>query len=79
MKIAFIGYGEAARAFTDTLLPKPGVEIIAAYDVRQDESVASAAAERGLRFEPNVGNAIADADWIISSELFSSNAPFLDA
>ena len=67
MKIAFIGYGEAARAFTDSLASKTGVEIVAAYDIRQEESVASAATRRGLRFEPDVRRAVAEADWIISA------------
>ena len=67
MKIAFIGYGEAARAFTDTLSTKPGVEIVAAYDIRQDQDIASAATSRGLRFETDVASAVAGADWIISA------------
>jgi 3-hydroxyisobutyrate dehydrogenase-like beta-hydroxyacid dehydrogenase len=67
MKIAFIGFGEAARAFTDTLSAKTGVEVLAAYDIRQDQDVASAAAGRGLRLEPDVASAVAGADWIISA------------
>lgn len=67
MKIAFIGFGEAARAFSDTLSRTADVDILATYDVRQDESVASAATGRGLRFEPDVGRAIAGADWIFSA------------
>ncbi|HVW56175.1 MAG TPA: DUF1932 domain-containing protein [Rhizobiaceae bacterium] len=67
MRIAFIGYGEAARAFTDSLARKPGVDVIAAHDIRQDDSMASAATSRGLRFEPEIGQAISGADWIISA------------
>jgi 3-hydroxyisobutyrate dehydrogenase-like beta-hydroxyacid dehydrogenase len=67
VKIAFIGYGEAARAFTDSLARKTGVEIIAAYDIRQDDSMAAAATSRGLRFEPEMEKAISGADWIISA------------
>lgn len=67
MKIAFIGFGEAARAFTDTLASEGGAKIIAAYDIRQDDGVASAATGRGLRFAPDVGTAVAGADWIVSA------------
>lgn len=67
MKIAFIGYGEAARAFTDTLKGKGEAEFTAAYDILQDESIASEARSRGLRFEASVEAAIADADWIFAA------------
>lgn len=67
MKIAFIGFGEAARAFTDSLAGAPAVSIIAAYDVRQDDAMRQAALSRGLRFENTVAAAIAGADWIISA------------
>lgn len=67
MKIAFIGYGEAARSFTDSLAQKASVEILAAYDICQDESMAAAATSRGLRFESEIGRAISGADWIISA------------
>ena len=65
MKIAFIGYGEAARAFSDSLAPKAGVEIVAAFDIRQDESVASAATGRGLRFGPAGGQAVDGGAWVM--------------
>lgn len=67
MKIAFIGYGEAARAFTDTLKGKGEAEFTAAYDILQDESIASEARSRGLRFDASVEVAIADADWIFAA------------
>ena len=67
MKIAFIGYGEAARAFTHSLAQTTAADVIAAYDIRQDESMAAAATSRGLRFEPEIGRALFGADWIISA------------
>lgn len=67
MKIAFIGFGEAARAFTDTLKGKGEAEFIAAYDIQQNESIASEARSRGLRFEASVAAAIEGADWIFAA------------
>src|SRR5690606_38100715 len=67
MKIAFIGYGEAARAFTDTLKGKGEAEFTAAYDILQDESIACEARSRGLRFETSVEATISDADWIFAA------------
>ncbi|MCH4272750.1 NAD(P)-dependent oxidoreductase [Kerstersia gyiorum] len=67
MKIAFIGFGEAARAFTDSLAGNPAASIVAAYDIRQDEEMRQAALSRGLRFEKTVAAAIAGADWVLSA------------
>ncbi|MEW5422471.1 NAD(P)-dependent oxidoreductase [Amorphus sp. 3PC139-8] len=67
MKIAFIGFGEAARAFTDSLSTKEGVEITGAYDVKTDGEIRSAAAEREIRFCPDSAEAMEGADWIISA------------
>ncbi|MBP1849513.1 NAD(P)-dependent oxidoreductase [Rhizobium halophytocola] len=67
MKIAFIGFGEAARAFTDSLAGKDGLSIIAAYDVKQDAAMIKACEDRGLSFKTTPGEAIAEADWIVSA------------
>lgn len=67
MKIAYIGFGEAARAFTDSLAAHESVQFIAAYDLVQNEAMAQAATQRGLRFETDVAQAIEGADWIISA------------
>jgi 3-hydroxyisobutyrate dehydrogenase-like beta-hydroxyacid dehydrogenase len=67
MKIAYIGFGEAARAFTDSLSGKADVAFIAAYDVKQDEAMAAEARSRGLRFEPSVEAALDGADWIVAA------------
>jgi 3-hydroxyisobutyrate dehydrogenase-like beta-hydroxyacid dehydrogenase len=67
VKIAFIGFGEAARAFTDSLAHKAGADIVVAYDIRQDEEMANGAVSRGLRFESEIGKAVEDVDWIVSA------------
>jgi 3-hydroxyisobutyrate dehydrogenase-like beta-hydroxyacid dehydrogenase len=67
MKIAFIGFGEAARAFTDSLKGKGEAEFVAAYDLRQDEGMAAEVRSRGLRFEPSVEAAIEGADWVVAA------------
>ena len=50
MKIAFIGFGEAARAVTDSLKGKGEAEFVAAFDLKQDEDMAAEVRSRGLRF-----------------------------
>ena len=67
MKIAFIGFGEAARAFTDTLKGTGEADFIAAYDILQSEAVSSEARSRGLRFEASAAAAIEGADWIFAA------------
>ncbi|MEZ0168959.1 DUF1932 domain-containing protein [Microvirga sp. TS319] len=67
MKIAFIGFGEAARAFTDTLKGKGEAEFVAAYDLRQDEAMAAEARSRGLRFEQSVKATIEGVDWVFAA------------
>jgi 3-hydroxyisobutyrate dehydrogenase-like beta-hydroxyacid dehydrogenase len=67
MKIAFIGFGEAARAFTDSLRGKGEAEFTAAYDLKQDEPIAAEARSRGLRFEASVEAAIEGADWVFAA------------
>ena len=39
MKIAFIGFGEAARAFVDTLAKADNAPAFSAYDIRQDAAM----------------------------------------
>ncbi|MXQ14249.1 NAD(P)-dependent oxidoreductase [Microvirga makkahensis] len=67
MRIAFIGFGEAARAFTDSLQGRGEAEFTAAYDIKQDGPMAEAARSRGLRFEASVKAAIEDADWVFAA------------
>ncbi|WP_114964666.1 NAD(P)-dependent oxidoreductase [Alkalilacustris brevis] len=66
MNIAFIGFGEAARAFTDSLLAGSSHRI-AAFDIRQDDAMAEAMANRGVRQGSDPADAIREADWIFSA------------
>ncbi len=83
MKIAFIGFGEAARSFTDSLQKLGTAKIIAAYDLKADDTIAVAANARGVALKPTAGEAIADADWIISAvtadQSFNAAAAVMDA
>lgn len=69
MKIAFIGFGEAARAFADTL--RGGEVSFAAYDILAVTSAGSdvgeAASRLGVALAGSPGEAVEDADWIISA------------
>ncbi len=67
MKIAFIGFGEAARAFVDTLAKVDGAPTFAAYDIRQDAEMDAAMTSRGVRIGRSPAEAIESADWIISA------------
>lgn len=67
MKIGFLGYGEAARAFHESL-SRPGLAFIA-YDIlldRDDEAMAEAIRGRGAAVADSIP-ALADADWIFSA------------
>lgn len=67
MKIGFLGYGEAARAFHEGLV-RPGLSFLA-YDIKLDEP------ESGMRAAMRDGGvaacltvaALAEADWIFSA------------
>lgn len=69
MRIAFIGFGEAARAFAASLAGR-GVAF-SAYDILQggpgEAPVRRAAAEIGVALAPRPGEAAAGADWVISA------------
>jgi 3-hydroxyisobutyrate dehydrogenase-like beta-hydroxyacid dehydrogenase len=67
MKIGFLGYGEAARAFHEGL-SRPGL-VVVAYDIllsRGDEAMSKAIENRGGATAATV-DALADADWIFSA------------
>ena len=70
MHIAFIGFGEAARAFTASL-KEAGVESFTAYDIKQGTpagtDVEKAAAEVGVALADGPVAAIDGADWIIAA------------
>ena len=66
MKIAFLGYGEAARAFHEGL-SRPGLSFVA-YDIlleRGDEAMRTAMLQRGAEVADLA--ALGDADWIFSA------------
>ena len=66
MKIAFIGFGEAGRAFADSLRAAGDGEI-AAYDRLDTPEMALAMAGRAVRRGQDPGTPCATADWIISA------------
>lgn len=67
MKIAFIGFGEAARAFTDSLTQTGLAQIARAYDQSPCTDIAAAARQRNVVLESSPAEAVADANWIISA------------
>lgn len=67
MKIGFLGYGEAARAFHEGLA-RPGLAVVA-YDRLldgDDTAMRNAMSERGAAIAGSVAG-LADADWIFSA------------
>lgn len=65
MNIAFIGFGEAGRAFADTLLP--GGHSIAAYDRIDSTEMTEAMTARGIRPAATPAEAIEGARWVIAA------------
>ncbi|ADZ71283.1 DUF1932 domain-containing protein [Polymorphum gilvum] len=71
MKLAFIGFGEAARAFVDSL-KETGVPVsFSAYDILQgtagEAPVVEAAAQRGVALAASPAAAVDGAGWVISA------------
>ena len=71
MRIAFLGFGEAARAFHDSLAPKLGDGEFRAYDLLLDNAdkageMQAAMTNRGVQAEASPAG-LADADWIFSA------------
>lgn len=83
MKIAYVGFGEAARAFTETLLKRQPDLKISAYDILLDSDVPEKAvlkqavkdqADRlGVALGATVAEAVGDADWVISAVTAASS------
>lgn len=65
MNIAFIGFGEAGRAFADTLLPAG--HSIAAYDLIDSAEMKEAMTARGIRAAASPAEAIEGARWVIAA------------
>ncbi|CAN7535556.1 DUF1932 domain-containing protein [Neorhizobium tomejilense] len=71
MRIAFLGFGEAARAFHDSLAPKLENGEFGAYDLLLDDAekageMQAAMASRGVQAEASPAG-LADAEWIFSA------------
>lgn len=67
MQIAFIGFGEAARAFVDSLRQRAQAPGFAAYDLKPEAAMVEAMASRGVRRAAGPEDAVQGADWIISA------------
>ncbi|QKV17891.1 NAD(P)-dependent oxidoreductase [Oricola thermophila] len=76
MHIAFIGFGEAARAFVSSLKPL-GIGRFTAYDIKQGtaeaDPVEAAAAELGVALAEGPVAAIEGADWVIAAVTAASS------
>ena len=78
MNIAFIGFGEAARAFRDSLASADPDLVFSAYDIlfdseSMDGPTAAAARAAGVSPLGSASEAIAHADWIVSAVTASSS------
>ncbi|MDQ0314037.1 NAD(P)-dependent oxidoreductase [Amorphus orientalis] len=78
MKIAFIGFGEAARAFRESLAETDPALVFSAYDILfSSEGTAGVTAETartaGVEVASGPAEAVADADWVISAVTASSS------
>lgn len=62
--IRFIGFGEAARAFTDSLIPHGGLRL-SCFDIRQDGTIEAAAAARGVEVSRTADAGLQEVDWVI--------------
>jgi 3-hydroxyisobutyrate dehydrogenase-like beta-hydroxyacid dehydrogenase len=70
MKIAFMGFGEAARAFAETL-GMSGAANFRAFDILtprgRDEAVREASERLGVAVSDDPAGAVAGADWVFSA------------
>ena len=85
MDIAFIGFGEAGRAFADSLRAG-GDHAFSAYDRKDTDEMAAAMAARGVRQGAGPGAVVEGAAWIVlavtadqSLEAAEAAAPHLGA
>ena len=67
MRIAFIGFGEAARAFRESLAARDETLTFAAYDVKDTAAMAAAMTEHEVARAYSSAEAIAGADWVFSA------------
>lgn len=67
MNIAFIGFGEAARAFVDTLSARDDALTFSAYDIKDEPAMREAMATRRVRCGTSPAEVLDGAGWIISA------------
>lgn len=67
MQIAFIGFGEAARAFTDSLQRRPDAPDFTAFDTKDDAGMLEAMEALGVQCAATPAEALDGADWIVSA------------
>lgn len=72
MHIAFIGFGEAARAFHDSLASQDAALAFSTYDILFETeglegACAHAAAVRGVTVSSTPADAVTGADWVVSA------------
>lgn len=72
MRVSFIGFGEAARAFRESLAVTDPALGFAAYDILVDSEgmdgpCGTAMRAHAVEIAPTAGAAVAGADWIISA------------
>lgn len=72
MRIAFIGFGEAARAFCDSLAAADTKLTFSAYDILLgseglDGACAAAMRDRSVNVSATLAAAVTDAAWVISA------------
>ncbi len=67
MEIAFIGFGEAGRAFRESLGARAIPPAFSSYDIKDDADMVAAMAARGVRRGASSADAIAGADLVFSA------------
>ncbi|MFD1912979.1 NAD(P)-dependent oxidoreductase [Halodurantibacterium flavum] len=78
MKIGFIGFGEAARAFCDTLrVVEPSLRFAAWDRLSTEDAMRAAMAERGVA--PASPDGLSDCDWIFSAVTADQSLAALEA
>ncbi|MCT7378383.1 NAD(P)-binding domain-containing protein [Chelativorans sp. EGI FJ00035] len=77
MHIAFIGFGEAARAFAGSFRERDGGIAFSAYDILlgtgDDASMRAAAEALGVLLAERPEEAVANADWVICAVTAASS------
>ena len=67
MRISFVGFGEAARAFVESLARRRVGLAFAAYDVKRTPEMEAAMRARRVRCAQDVADLVGGADWVVSA------------